>query len=183
MLRLVIPVVLALVGAGAGIGAGLYLRPKPEPEVHVEFDPSAPCGEVPADGAAPGAANAGNAHAASDDGHDAEEGDSATEFVKLNNQFVVPVMEGDTIVSLVVLSLSLETPPGGGEVIYAREPKLRDSFLQVLFDHANAGGFSGAFTSGNRIQMLRQSLLTAAQMAIGRTAIDVLVTDIARQDV
>ena len=63
------------------------------------------------------------------------------EYVKLSNQFVVPVVKGKTVVSLVVLSLSLEVPEGQKDAVFRREPKLRDSFLQVLFDHANIGGF------------------------------------------
>ena len=179
MMKLLIPIVLALVGAGAGIGAGLYLKPLPAEEL--------PAGEGIAEGNPCGDPAAmqddkGEKTADSKDA-DAADDDESREFVKLNNQFVVPVMEEGRIVSLVVLSLSIETLPGGNEVVFAREPKLRDSFLQVLFDHANSGGFSGAFTGGERLQNLRASLRSAARLAIGETALDVLVTDIARQDV
>ncbi len=73
---------------------------------------------------------------------------SEVEYVKLNNQFVVLVMEGAEIQSLVILSLSVEVAAGQAELVYAREPKLRDTFLRVLFDHANMGGFDGPFTQG-----------------------------------
>ena len=70
------------------------------------------------------------------------------EYVKLNNQFVVPVVEDGRVAAMVVLSLSLEVEAGNTEAVYQREPKLRDAFLQVLFDHANVGGFCGSFTDG-----------------------------------
>ncbi len=117
-----------------------------------------------------------------------EDGDnaaaSATEhdYVKLNNQFVIPVVEAGRVASLVVLSLSLETAVGGQEAVYAKEPKLRDSFLQVLFDHANTGGFRGSFTDSDNLIVLRRSLLEAGQRVLGSMLSDVLIIDIMRQD-
>lgn len=157
MLRKLIPFVLALVGLGVGAGAGFVLRPAPE---------------TPAEGEAHEAAAA-----------EAQEDPAVPpEYVKLNNQFVVPVMDGGKVVSLVILSLSLEIEPGSSAEIYAREPKLRDLFLQVLFDHANAGGFQGSFTDGSNLVLLRKTLLESAVGAMGEKVKDVLISDIARQD-
>lgn len=108
--------------------------------------------------------------------------DAEAEFIKMNNQFVVPVTETDRIAALVVLSLSLEAEPGQREAIYEREPKLRDAFLRILFDHANMGGFAGAFTAADRLEPLRAALREAAQAEFGPAIRDVLITEIARQD-
>jgi hypothetical protein len=102
--------------------------------------------------------------------------------VKLNNQFIVPVVEQAEVQALVILSISLEVRPGTTEAVYTQEPKLRDAFLQVLFDHANAGGFNGAFTSSTNMDVLRQSLLETAQAVIGKSVRNVLIVDIVRQD-
>jgi hypothetical protein len=83
---------------------------------------------------------------------------------------------------MVVLSLSLEVAPGSTEAVYEREPKLRDALLQVLFDHANVGGFSGSFTDGSNLILLRTSLKEASALVLGTIVRDVLITDIARQD-
>jgi len=112
-----------------------------------------------------------------------EEVDKDTEFVRLNNQFVVPVVKDARVASLVVLSLSLETEPGMSEEIYSLEPKLRDVFLQVLFDHANIGGFAGSFTHSSNMEVLRRSLREVAQAELGKRVSNVLIIDIARQDV
>lgn len=101
----------------------------------------------------------------------------------MNNQFVVPVVKGEDIAALVVMSISLEVPTGGSEQVYQREPKLRDALLQVMFDHANSGGFDGAFTSGSKMQVLRTALIEAARAELGQYVIDILITDLARQDV
>jgi flagellar basal body-associated protein FliL len=108
--------------------------------------------------------------------------EEAPEYLKLANQFVVPILQGGRVVSMVILSLSLEIAPGTGEQIYAREPKLRDAFLQVLFDHANMGGFAGDFTETAALDPLRQALREAAAATLGALVSDVLIADIVRQD-
>ncbi len=104
------------------------------------------------------------------------------EYVKMNNQFVVPVLEGGLVSAMVILSLSLEVKKGATEEVYSREPKLRDAFLQVMFDHANAGGFSGSFTDGSNLILLRTALLEMARKTLGDVINDVLISDIVRQD-
>jgi flagellar FliL protein len=108
--------------------------------------------------------------------------EGGAEYVKMSNQFVIPVVDQGKVVSMVILALTLEVGIGTTEVIYAREPKLRDAFLQVLFDHANSGGFDGSFTDAPNLMLLRKALLEAAQTAIGPNVSDVLISDIARQD-
>jgi hypothetical protein len=163
MLGKVIPVVIALAGLGGGVGAGLFLRPAPAPEDHA------------ADADRP-------AKDAESTDHEEDGSEDAPEYVKLNNQFVVPVVEKSRVAAMVVLSLSLEVEIGSTEAVYQREPKLRDVFLQVLFDHANTGGFSGSFTDGSNLITLRTSLKEAAALVLGPVVTDVLITDIARQD-
>lgn len=167
MIAKLLPVVLLLMGAGAGIGAGIMLKPDPA----ALSAPANPCGEVPEP-----------ARESSHDSHDAG-ADAEPEYVKLNNQFVIPVVSGQNVESLVVLSLGLEVESGRSEEIYRREPKLRDVLLQVLFDHANMGGFTGRFTDGNNMDILRMALSEAAQSVIGAQVRGVVITDIARQDV
>ncbi|GKY86685.1 flagellar basal body-associated FliL family protein [Sinisalibacter aestuarii] len=165
----ILPVLLAIVGLGAGTGAGLALRPAPAPAV---ADGTCPCDC---------AAMAEALEAAGID-PEAEAGPADTDFVKLSNQFVIPVVTEERIAALVVLSISLEVPTGGSEPIYQREPKLRDAFLQVLFDHANSGGFNGAFTEGRKMDTLRTGLLETARAELGASVKSILITDIARQD-
>jgi len=104
------------------------------------------------------------------------------EFVKLDNQFVVPVLEDGQVASMVILSLGLEVEQGATQTIYAHEPKLRDVFLQVLFSHANSGGFRGSFTDAANLIPLRIALNEAARGVLGNQVRDVLINDIARQD-
>jgi hypothetical protein len=164
MIGKIFPVLLALVGLTAGGGAGYFLRPPPpDPKTMAE------CAPVPQD------------HAESD-AENTEEITATSEFVKRNNQFIVPVVEDGLVSSLVILSLSLEVKTGATEKVYRAEPKLRDAFLQVLFDHANTGGFAGAFTGSGNMDRLRTSLTETARTVLGSEVIGVLVSHIVRQD-
>lgn len=185
MLKLLLPIGLAALGTGAGIGAGVMLRPDAgEAASHAAADAHAETQADHAEAAAPKQAHDDGHGGGHDDGHEDGHGSGdAAEYVKLNNQFVVPVVTAERVESLVVLSLSLEIAPGNAEVIYRREPKLRDGFLQVLFDHANMGGFRGGFTDTARLDVLRGALREVAQTVIGPSVGDVLITDIARQDI
>lgn len=164
----ILPILLALIGLGAGVGAGIMLRPEPEPIVLVD-----PCG----DGTQPVPQRVAKAD------KEEEEVDPTSEFVKINNQFVIPVVANEDVKALVVMSISLEVETGRREIVYQREPKLRDVLLQVLFDHANAGGFDGTFTTGPKMEALRTALTEAAQATLGANVLGVLITDIARQSV
>ena len=106
----------------------------------------------------------------------------APEFAKLSNQFIVPVMIKGKVSATVILSLSLQVKTGMSPEVYNVEPKLRDAFLQVMFDHANAGGFSGTYTDAANLLLLRKALLEAAQTVMSDAVTDVLIIDIVRQD-
>lgn len=164
-MKKLLPILLIVLGIGGGAGAGLMLRPAPEMPM------------APVEGAEEGAMV--EAKAPEDP---AEEELSDREYVKMNNQFIIPVITEEKIGALVVMSISLEMELGGQELVYAREPKLRDAFLQVMFDHANVGGFDGAFTNSNNLDILRAALFGVARRVLGETVSDVLITDIARQD-
>lgn len=161
-MRKLLPILMALIGLATGAGGGYVLRPAPEEVLATD-----PCGT----------ATLGSARAAA-----AREPTATREYVKLNNQFVVPVVESGDVSALVIMSLSLEVSVGATEKIYAVEPKIRDGFLQVLFDHANAGGFRGAFTESANMDLLRRALLEVAHKVLDDTVSNVLISDIARQD-
>jgi len=167
MIRLLLPLAMALAGTGAGVGAGLLLAPAPEHEAASASDARAAAPtQTPA--TAPATARAPKT--------------GPSDFVGLNNQFVVPILEGERIGAMVVMSLSVEVAAGNAEAVYASDPKLRDGFLQVLFDHANRGGFDGEFTNANSMDVLRRMLAEVARDLLGPVAHGVLITEIARQD-
>lgn len=169
-MKKILPIILLLIGSGAGVGAGIYLRPVPEvvPDAN-------------ADQTDEGSDKKEKKEAKGKDGKD--DADKALEYVKMSNQFVVPIVRDRVVTALVVLSLSLEVPEGTKDTVFKKEPKIRDSFLQIMFDHANVGGFDGSFTDALMLSQLRMALLEVAQRDLGTDAVKkVLILEIARQD-
>lgn len=167
-MRKLLPVLLALLGLGGGVGAGLALKPAAPADVEA-LETGDPCG-APLTQTAGQVASTGPAP-------------ELQEYVKLNNQFIVPVVLDERVKALVVLSLSVGVEKGQSGMVFDREPKLRDAFLQVLFNHANIGGFQGSFTESANMAVLRRALNEAGRAVLGDTMGDVLITDLARQDV
>lgn len=151
-----IPLILIVLGIGAGLGAGLALRPV------VEID------EQAKEGAAP------PSYVSLPEG-------SQVGLFEIPNHFMVPLIIDERIASVLLVSLALEIDDAQRKRVEASLPRLRDALLQVLFDHANSGGFSGSFTTNTTLGTLRSALLEAGQSAVGRDVVlRVLITDIMR---
>lgn len=151
-MKKLLPVILALVGLLAGAGAGWTLRPGVE---RADTDESAAH-------YSPAPAN--------------------TETLRLPGQFVVPILEDGRVRMMVVLSLALELAEGHTVSLQRQEARLRAVLLQVMFDHANTGGFEGVFTSGEVLLLLRRTLREAARTELGPALHDVLITELLRQE-
>ena len=171
-MKKLLPFVFLLVGLGAGIGAGVTLAPTGAPKEAATEDKPKTKEDKP---------KAKDKSAKKKGGK--KDNESEYEYLKLTKQFVVPVVDSDRIAALVTMSLSLEMTPGLTEAFYAIEPKLRDGFLQVMFDHANTGGFDGAFTESDNLSVLRKALLETARKDLGDDVSRVLIMNVSRQDV
>ncbi len=169
MKKLILPLLFLILGTAAGAGVGLFVLPPP-PAAETA-DAAAACPEPATAGEGGHGEEALPLHA------------TPSVFVPLGNQFVVPLLDDDSVSALVVISVSLEIPQGEEEAVLASEPRLRDAFLQVLFDHANTGGFDGTFTATEPMRSLRLALNVAARDVLGESARNVLIVDIVRQEV
>lgn len=180
-MKLILPLLIALLGLGAGVGAGLALKPASD-------DASEDAGML-AEGAGDCAEGEEPCEAvAADPFKPVEkpkyEPKGELTYVPLEKPFVVPVFRGERVVSMVVVSLSVEIGAEEAEVVETIQPRLRDSFLKVMFRHANSGGFDGSFTVGQKLEDLKSALLEVANEVSGKAHVsDVLITEIARQDV
>lgn len=179
MIRLLLPVILLLIGLGGGVVAGKMMSGGGEETAaddHGQDD-----GHGGNDGH--GAEEEDDGHGSSAGGHGEEpDPNSPYEYVRLNNQFVVPLIRHGSVRSLVVITLTIEVESGENELVYDREPRLRDALLRVMFSHANVGGFDDSFTSVEAMAPLREGLREAARQVLGEVAHDVLIMDIVRQD-
>lgn len=165
MKKLILPIILLVGGTAGGAAAGLLLLPPAAADDATEPTAVCPSPETQADMPL------------------APVHETPSAFVPLNNQFIVPLLDQGSVGALVILSLSVEVAEGGEDPVLVAEPRLRDAFLQVLFDHANTGGFAGTFTATETMRSLRLSLNAAAEEVLGETIRNVLIVDIVRQDV
>ncbi len=171
-MRRLIPLLIVLLALAGGAGAGFYLQPR--------ADACADGAAGPDGGDAPASPAKDDAACKKPEASAAPE--TASAFADLKRQFVVPLISGERVAALVVASLSLEVAEGATEPVFAREPKLRDAFLDVLFAHAHGGGFDGAFTSRTAMADLKARLVEVARPIVGPALRDVLITEIVRQD-
>ncbi len=155
-------IILIPVGLAAGLAGGHFLAP-PEPEM-AEEDPKAKAGKETPE-------------------KPPQLDLSETDYAKLNKQFIVPVIEDSDVIALVVVTMAIEVKKGGRDLVFEHEPKLRAEFLNVFFNHAQSGGFSGVFIESQLMEDLRSSLNAAAWNVLGKTAHQVLVTSLIRQDI
>ncbi|CUX81610.1 MAG: flagellar basal body-associated protein [Roseibaca calidilacus] len=148
----ILPILLMLLGLAGGAGAGFVLRPAPEPLPEgTQTEAAAPI-EAP-----------------------------VTELYEFDGQFLVPLVAAGRVTSIVVIELALEVEASSSLAVADKEPLLRDRMLQILFDHANTGGFEGMFTAHNTLALLRKALLESAVQVMGDGVVfEVLITNILR---
>lgn len=180
MIRLLLPVILLLAGLGGGVVAGKMMSGGGEDSAVATDDHGQDDGHGGDDGHGAEEEDAG--HGASGGHGEEPDPNSPYEYVRLNNQFVVPLIRHGSVRSLVVITLTIEIESGESERVYDREPRLRDALLRAMFSHANVGGFDDSFTSVEAMAPLREGLREAARQVLGEVAHDVLIMDIVRQD-
>lgn len=183
MVKKLIPVLAILIAAIGGLFGGDMLRPQdksaeehavPEGEGHgAEAGNEAPAGDADPAHAEETAEKKGGEHGGAE---------ATTAYFRFPSQFFVPVMHGDRLDGMMVLTLTVEMAADQQEAVFKQEFRLRDAFLRTLLIHANTGGFDGNYTIEPRMRRLRESLMKTADEVTGGIVSDVLIEDIARQD-
>ncbi len=110
----------------------------------------------------------------------ASSGDSA--YYKFSREFVVPIMRGGQVKSLVILHISLETDSSTAEDLFTEEPKLRDNIMTTLIELSNDGRTLVDVTDVNNYETIRAMILMNLNDAITDGIKNVLIVDVAKQD-
>lgn len=170
-MKKLLPILMLVIGTGVGVSAGVYFRPDQtldeavvDPHTKTETKDYKTTDKATKE-------------------KTSSSGIEGKQYIKLKNQFVIPIVRDDRISSMVVMTLSVEVPDGKGQTVYDIEPKIRDVFLRVLFDFAAIGGFDGAFATNGNLDVVRNGLNEAAHQTFGTDLInDVMIFEVARQD-
>jgi flagellar FliL protein len=103
-------------------------------------------------------------------------------FIDMERKFVVPLVRGNRVQSLVVVDLRLEVTASAESRALALKPKVRDAFLDALYAMAVAGAFDGDLYSNNVQDEMRARLLEAARQVLQDDARAILIGELLRQD-
>ena len=97
--------------------------------------------------------------------------------------FIIPVIEEDALKALISLKIGMEVLPKDKSKLEHYKPKLRDLFLQIMFQHSHAGAFSGNYTESERLIALRRNLIQVVEGNLDIELKDLLIKDVAWQHV
>lgn len=161
-MKLMFAMLLILAGIAGGAAFGMMMRPTSET----------------ADASHPGPEPVEEAH----DVIPADE-DKAVEYVSLERQIVVPVLDGDKTVAFMVFSLAIDVPASEKQTVYAREPLLRDAFLRDLFELSHTGAFRGGYLDAGVRAEVKRKLLASARHNASREIREVLILNFLRKEV
>ena len=119
------------------------------------------------------------------DGKDGKEGDAAPAVIyyKFTREFVVPIVRNGRVSSLVILNLNLEADASMGRKLYDMEPKLRDNIMTTLITLSNDGTTFESMTSVKNYESIRSLVLQNLGSVVKEGITNVLIVDLAKQDI
>ena len=117
-----------------------------------------------------------------DDGHGKKASSGSSAYYKFSREFVVPIMRGGQVTSLIILHISLETDSSTSEKLFSEEPKLRDNIMTTLIGLSNDGRTLEEPTNINNYETIRSMILMNLQDSIDDGIQNVLIVDMAKQN-
>jgi flagellar protein FliL len=121
-------------------------------------------------------------HGGAKDAHGASDAGGKSYF-KFSREFVVPLMSGDRVSELVILNISLETDASLSQTLFSQEPKLRDNIMTTLIGLSNDGVTFESMTAVDNYETLRSTILMNLDSVIADGIDNVLILDLAKQEI
>ncbi len=179
-MKQIVPSIVALLAISAGGGTAYFLKsgsssPKPASAAH---DTGGGEGEGHAKPKKEKKEKKG--HGSSDKNSDGDAVDVT--YYKFSREFVVPMIEDDRVQSLVILNLNLEVDTAISQELFSKEPVLRDNIMTTLVKLSSGGRTLNSITDVDNYETLRAMILTNLQNEIPEGIRNVLILDMARQD-
>lgn len=115
-------------------------------------------------------------------GHGEAGGSSEVYYFKFTREFVVPIIRNGRVHSLVILNLNLEAEGDIASDLQSKEPKLRDNIMTSLITLSNDGTTFESVTSVENYELIRSTVLANLKSVMSTGINNVLIVDMAKQD-
>ena len=119
-------------------------------------------------------------HGGGDHGGDSATGDVV--YFKFTREFVVPIMHDSKVTSLVILNINLEADSSISQKLFSMEPKVRDNIMTTLIELSNDDQTFENMTNVESYETIRAMVLLNLQKVMPSGIRNVLIVDIAQQD-
>lgn len=116
------------------------------------------------------------------DSYESDKSSGSSSYYKFSREFVVPIMRGGQVKSLVILHISLETDSATSEKLFSEEPKLRDNIMTTLISLSNDGRTLERPTEISNYETIRSMILMNLKDSIDSGIKNVLIIDMAKQN-
>lgn len=123
-------------------------------------------------------AKGGGGHGKSEEGG----GEGGVIYFKFSREFVVPVVSGGRVTSLVILNLNLEADADMSQKLFEMEPKLRDNIMTTLITISNDGKTFESMTDVENYESIRSMVMMNLKSVMATGVHNVLIVDLAKQD-
>ncbi|GAB5459090.1 MAG: flagellar basal body-associated FliL family protein [Henriciella sp.] len=186
MIDKLIPMVIVVVGAAGGTFGGQMLKSPAPSQAAVEHEDKADhksdddYGEKKSSYDKADKADKGHS---SDKGKKSGYGSGDAAYHNFSREFVVPVMQGDRVKSLVILNISLEADESISSKLFSQEPKLRDNIMTTLIQLSSGTDVFENLTDAESYETIRTMVLKNLDSVISTGIHNVLILDVGKQDV
>lgn len=117
-----------------------------------------------------------------DAGHGASTATTEYAYYKFSREFVVPMIQDDRVKSLVIFNLNLEVEPSVSQELFSKEPVVRDNIMSTLIKLSNDGKTFQSLSNVENYETMRSMVLKNLQTEVAAGIHNVLILDMARQD-
>ena len=192
-MRLILPLLLAILGVVGGGAVGLMLKPEPVETATAEDGAKTDDADQDAFGDASGKDPKGYGAA---DRKTSARGEKKTftglrrplskatdsAYVAIDKKLIVPIQRANGRKAFVVLDATLEVAPDTVPHVEAHEPKIVDAFLRVMISFGATGAFDDHAETAMSLDDLSDALFNSAEAVLGEAVRGVLISNLITQD-
>lgn len=107
---------------------------------------------------------------------------SGTQYFNFSREFVVPIMKQQRVDSLVIININLEVESSVMDKMFSIKPKLRDNIMTTLVELSNDGKTLVEPTNVDSYETIRSVILSNLNSVVASGIENVLIMDLAKQD-